>query len=273
MNRVPLLVLALVACDPDTIDNPDDTDTDVVTDGCTQAAAFPTVSPAPENDRYADPSVSAACSDDTLVVEANGIPGFEFVQVTPADLQAQDWRWEIPRYPEVAAQTTEIPLLGTAAFGVDGLPIYGPNEGDFPDPYGDPVYNEVIDFCLGHTAQRGDYHYHALLQACVLLTAEDDGASPILGYALDGFPIYGPRGCLDADCAEVVTFESGWQQTGDPETYAWDAHTYVASTDETTLDQCNGRVGPDGTYRYHATSTFPYVLGCYRGTPSDDAGQ
>ena len=29
----------------------------------------------------------------------------------------------------------------------------------------------------------------------------------------------------------------------------------------------NGRTRPTGEYVYHATDTFPYLLGCYRGTP------
>ncbi|MCB9666136.1 MAG: YHYH protein [Alphaproteobacteria bacterium] len=85
-------------------------------------------------------------------------------------------------------------------------------------------------------------------------------------------PIHGPQSCLDVRCSQVVTFRSGWKQTGDPTTYAWDAHTYEASSDPTVLDRCNGRVGPDGTYRYHATATFPYILGCYAGTPAENAG-
>lgn len=62
-----------------------------------------------------------------------------------------------------------------------------------------------------------------------------------------------------------MEFESGWVQTGDPTTYAWDNHEYRASDSETVLDVCNGRTGPDGHYRYHATEGFPYVLGCYHG--------
>jgi hypothetical protein len=100
--------------------------------------------------------------------------------------------------------------------------------------------------------------------------------SPVLGFALDGFPIYGPRGCLDAECTEVATMESSWVQTGDPTTYAWDNHSCDGDTCDnavgTKLDRCNGRVGPDGTYRYHATATFPYMLGCYRGTSLSGTG-
>ena len=143
--------------------------------------------------------------------------------------------------------------------------------------------------------------------------------SPIIGFALDGFPIYGPYGCLDEGCSEVVEFKSSWQNTGYwpgtvgcnttadcgnpgggvcdgpmsnafdpyqcstcaaanvngeittacvPTTEAWDHHSYVETAGDTWLDQCNGRVGPDGMYRYHTTSTFPYLNGCYMGTPS-----
>ena len=126
------------------------------------------------------------------------------------------------------------------------------------------------------------------------------GPSPILGFALDGFPIYGPRGCLDAACQRVVTFKSSYEHTkyemgtvgcansnacadrnayvcaptvinGQETTacvykdYAWDYNVYQPQQGDGWLDECNGRIGPDGTYRYHATKTFPYLLGCYHG--------
>ena len=47
--------------------------------------------------------------------------------------------------------------------------------------------------------------------------------------------------------------------------YAWDSHEFREKQGDEWLDECNGRIGPDGTYRYHATSTFPYILGCYHG--------
>jgi len=170
-------------------------------------------------------------------------------------------------------EPTEIPLLGTAAFTLNGIPIFGPNEAERPDPYGDPVYNGIVDMCKGHTGGGGTYHYHALLAECITPDRVSDGApSPIIGYALDGFPIYGPFGCLDAECSEVVKFESGWVQTGDPTTYAWDNHEYMAQDSPTVLDECNGRFGPNGDYRYHATDTFPYILGCYHGVANTGGG-
>jgi len=42
------------------------------------------------------------------------------------------------------------------------------------------------------------------------------------------------------------------------------------------LDECHGHVGPapdangatTTVYHYHTTEAFPYVLGCFRGTPT-----
>jgi hypothetical protein len=216
------------------------------------------------------------CEDDTVTVISNGMPHYEFQAVTPNPLTEQNFEWAFPRYPEVAATSTEIPLLGTAGMAINGIPVYGPNEGDFPDPFGDPIYNDVVDWCMGHTGGNGDYHFHAFLQECFTTAVENGIASPILGYALDGFPIYGPNGCADESCTDVKEFKSSWEVTGDPTTYAWDNHACTkASCDEAVgdyLDACNGRIGPDGTYRYHATAGFPYLLGCYKGTASSSAG-
>ncbi|MFT6399123.1 MAG: hypothetical protein ACJAYU_003887 [Bradymonadia bacterium] len=219
----------------------------------------------PANDAYDDPSLNAYCEGGELIVEANGIIAYEFVSMTPNALAAQDYEWHIPLEPVWMDDAEDIALLGEVGIAINGLPIYGPNEGEFPDPYGDPVYNGIMDVCQGHTAQRGDYHYHALIVDCLTASTPNGEPDPIIGYSFDGYAIYGSMGCTDEDCDEVVEFQSGWQQTGDPTTYAWDNHAYEASDDPTVLDRCNGRIGPDGTYRYHATATFPYILGCQHG--------
>ena len=64
--------------------------------------------------------------------------------------------------------------------------------------------------------------------------------SSLIGWALDGFPIYGP-----------------YDELGNL--------TYPASSGG-QLDECNGRVGLDGRYRYHMTPLAPYTVGCLRGT-------
>jgi hypothetical protein len=152
-----------------------------------------------------------------------------------------------------------------------------------PDPYGDPVYDGILDECLGHTGGQGVYHHHALLVKCLTAKSEDLKPSPIVGYALDGFPILGPYECADKACSAQVELLSSWEKTGDPTTYAWDNHACTKATCEKPegayLDRCNGHVGPNGDYHCHATlakngptyTGVPYILGCYRGTPSDSA--
>ena len=258
--------------DPDS-GTPDSGDPDTgVEPGDCPAHLFVEADPDPANGAYEDPFLNAYCEDGELIVEANGIIGYEFVAMTPNDLAPQDWEYHIPLEPEWLDEPVDIALLGEVAVAINGVPIYGPNEGEFPDPYGDPVYNGIMDFCMGHTAQRGDYHYHALLVDCLTDATPAGEPDPIIGYSFDGYPIYGPNGCLDEACDDVVEFQSGWVQTGDPTTYAWDNHAFEASDDPTVLDRCNGRVGPDGTYRYHATATFPYILGCHHGEATGGNG-
>lgn len=62
-----------------------------------------------------------------------------------------------------------------------------------------------------------------------------DTEDEFIGIALDGNPIYGPKA---SDQTDLLT-----------------------SSD---LDACHGRF-VDGKYRYHITTDFPYVLGCYKG--------
>ncbi|KAA3643032.1 MAG: YHYH protein [Chloroflexi bacterium] len=220
----------------------------------------------PNNSAYADPELNVYCTESTVVVESNGIPNFEFVSTTPNGLQAQNYTWEIPLEPVVAAQTSDIPLLGTIGFTVNGLPIFGPNEAP-THGYGDPYLDGLLDYCNGHTAQQGMYHYHARPD-CLF---EDMEGNPylVIGYAFDGFPILAPYICDDAGCNTVSEVQSSWQRTNDVRN-AWEAHEYVAGSGD--LDQCNGTYLTDGSYAYFATDTFPYFLGCYTGEVSGNTG-
>jgi YHYH protein len=296
--------------------SPTATDTPV-TGSCTQAGNFLDVSSAPgAGAGYPTPSLSVSCSTNTVTVQSNGIPPYTYVAVTPNGLSAQNYNFTFPRSPAVAASTTTVPLLGNVAVAVNGMPIYGPNEAAMPDPYGDPVVNAILDECLGHTGQGGSYHYHALLVKCLIasgLVAQPwdnpdpptDQPSPIVAYAFDGFPIYGPYECTDSGCSSVQAMLSSWDNTGYqagtigcasssvclstnrcapvmingvmntacvPKTCAWSNNDYVAKAGSEYLDQCNGHYGPNGDYHYHATPTFPYIIGCYRGTPTNNGG-
>lgn len=96
---------------------------------------------------------------------------------------------------------------------------------------------EVTDACEGHPAVGGAYHYHSMPKCG--LTADVTGQhSAVIGYAADGFAIYGMQG----DSGKTIT--------------------------NADLDVCHGHTDTSVTqYHYHTTETFPYTIGCYRGTP------
>jgi hypothetical protein len=277
--------------------------------GTCPTANFLDVSSAPgAGGGYPAPTLAVSCTDTEVHVQSNGIPHYTFVAITPNGLSEIDQTYRFPRYPAVAATETSLPLLGVIGVTVDGMTLTGPNEAAFPDPYGDPVANAIVDGCSGHTAPGGAYHNHALIQKCLIpsgLVADPwnnpdptgTARSPVLGYALDGFPIYGPYECTDASCTTIYEALSSWDNIGYesldctssaqcsgtntcalamiagvkrkaciPKTYAWNNNQYSAKAGVAYMDQCNGHVGPNGDYHYHATAAFPYALGCYRGT-------
>lgn len=220
------------------------------------------------------PQVDAGCEGDELVVRSNGIPHYPFIQITPNPLDPQTHEFRVPARPELAPDPTPVPLLGSIGFAVNGIAIFGPNEGPVPEAeqFGDPVFNAILDDCMGHTALA--YHYHAMVQKCLSEGVADGEPSPILGFAFDGFPIRGPWGCADAECSSVIRHRSGWERSREPHQDAWDAYRYVERSAPEYLDACNGHTGPDGDYHYHVTESWPYILGCYSGVPAGrDAGR
>ncbi len=99
---------------------------------------------------------------------------------------------------------------------------------------------EVQDQCSGHPQSDGIYHYHTL-SSCIT----DTSVSTVIGYALDGFPITGPK----VGPNNILT-------TSD-------------------LDECHGIVSAVSlnnkqvtTYHYVMTQDFPYSVSCFRAIPS-----
>jgi hypothetical protein len=219
-------------------------------------------------DGYPDPFLEVTCEGNEVTVFSNGIPNFEYFQVTPNVLEEQDYAWRFPLNPTQANQTGEIPLGGPSAVSINGLPIFGPTEAP-QDGYNDPILDELLDYCGGHTAPGGVYHYH-FRPECIY-EEEDGSVSIIVGYSFDGYPIFGPWACDDAQCDTVSKMQSSWQPSGEPNpASSWEQNEYVEGLGD--LDECNGRIGADGNYRYYATDTFPYFMGCYRGTPTNNGG-
>ena len=208
---------------------------------------------------YELPKVAVTCGSDTLKMTSNGMISYAFVSKTPNGLKSQNFSWTITTKPKIAAQQTSIKTtMGTIAFTVTGIPVYGPMEGPVPtqEAFGDPVFNNILDTCGGHTGYNADYHYHTIYSVSDCALQET-----IVGYALDGFPIYSNPS---------YKWKSGYEKTGNPKTNSWDAYTYKGGS--SSLDECNGQKQADGSYRYYVTQSFPYVIGCYTGTAQAQSG-
>jgi YHYH protein len=124
---------------------------------------------------------------------------------------------------------------------VNGVPIFNPcKQGGCQN--GDTKVLGELDACNGHAGRADDYHYHAA-PTCLMATKPGTywDTHPI-GWALDGFGIFGYN---NADGSTA---------------------TRDASCGGNTLTNSNAPAG----YSYHVTDTSPYVLSCFRGTPSPD---
>jgi hypothetical protein len=161
-------------------------------------------------------------------------PAYEFDR-NPNSIQRYILKAALPRNPTVTRTPTCIG--GTIGVMRDGIPLYNA----FDAGGRDAPAHEIQDRCGGHPERTGQYHYHSL-PPCL----SDAGTthSALLGWALDGFGIYGPRG-------------GNGTELGTADLDACHGHTHVVSW--------NGR--RVRMYHYHATYDFPYVVGCYRGTP------
>jgi len=144
-------------------------------------------------------------------------------------------------------------------------------------------FNFGTDDNNAHVQPTGEYHYHGLPTG--LITKLGKGtAMTLVGWSMDGFPIYARYGYSSANDASSAIKElaSSWRikatpDSGRPATSLYPMgsflqdYEYVAGLGD--LDQCNGRTGvtpefPNGIYYYVVTSTFPFVHRCLRGSTS-----
>jgi hypothetical protein len=103
---------------------------------------------------------------------------------------------------------------------------------------------QYFDVCGGHTNDLGVYHYHVTpscllkqLEKTKVFTNVNIGHSPQIGWAIDGFPLYGPLGPKGIKMARCNS---------------------STANKEVCLDICNGYYGPlpgydNFAYRYYMT--------------------
>lgn len=152
-----------------------------------------------------------------LYVSAYGVPAYTMSLPENRYPGEQSYIFRIPRNPSQQTGTKTTVLAGIAAWCVNGVPIYHPGDGlsysnslGQDSGAGDGIWNRLapvaesssLDSCLGHTsgANPGRYHVHQRAK-CLMSYFGDTGSahSPIIGWAFDGYPIYGPYGYSTAN--------------------------------------------------------------------------
>ncbi|MFZ1387839.1 MAG: YHYH protein [Thiolinea sp.] len=135
----------------------------------------------------------------------------------------------------------------------------------------------------GHVQPNGNYHYHGLPESLINKIGDAGKKMVLMGYAADGFPIYGRWGYTTATNASSAIkrikgsyrLKSGTRPSGPGGTYDgtfiqdWE---YAKGSGD--LDECNGRFGvtpeyPNGSYHYFLTDSYPFIPSCVYGKVVD----
>lgn len=130
------------------------------------------------------------------------IPDSTTAKIVKDPTKAQSYKFTIPTTPKYSSSITST-SLGSIGVMISGAVLYNPYEGDnktvamannFTITNSSGITASFVDKCTGHpTPDIGAYHYHGLPN-CVTAKVDKVGKpSHIIGYALDGFPIYGDR--------------------------------------------------------------------------------
>lgn len=275
-------------------------------------------------------------SNDWVYVHTNGIPAYvtgPFLDGNPSLASDQNAIFKFPLNP---VQNTGAPTAttgGNIGVFVNGVALFDYRDGvswnnntqaegggPIQGPPGQGVWNRDaivaeragFDCAKGHPAM-GNYHHHqnpsafdldlvAISSVCNLYDADGlyvinaNEHSPLIGFAYDGFPIYGAYGFLNTDGTGGITrmkssyqlrdisvrthYADGTDVTDGPAVsnayplghYREDYEFVSHDNEPDYLDQHNGRFCvtpeyPNGTYAYFCTvdenwnSAYPYAVG------------
>lgn len=229
------------------------------------------------------------------IIESNGIPEHEVGRFpnrgNPHTIKAQNYRFEIPLNPKKAEEPT---ILHRQPWGVatNGIP-FDPGTAEYykkdrKSPWNYEALSGKVRLGLdtnhAHVQPSGAYHYHGLPTALFDELKKETKQMIFLGWAADGFPIYGLHGYKDSNDSgsELVTLRSSYQiksgqrpsgedqPEGDYDGSFTLDYEYIEGSGD--LDECGGRTGvtpefPEGTYYYMLTDDYPFIPRMFKGTP------
>ncbi|MCW8129843.1 MAG: YHYH protein [Planctomycetota bacterium] len=202
-------------------------------------------------DRFLPDNVTVIFTQDELVVKAKNIPNhptavFPGYLGNPNSIQEKDRTYRFPLNPQPNPNAKAMDLknknralnMGPIGIAANGVVFYNPFDVGMEEAV------DIMDRCCGHPSPDNMYHYHKY-PVCVRSPWADEGLehSPLIGFAFDGFPIYGPyesKGVLAKDLKENA------------------------------LNAFNVHYDKDRGWHYHVTpGAFPYLIGGYYGKVVD----
>ena len=248
------------------------------------------------NDRTLTGSLSITKDGGTCTISSNSIPNHNVNDkgAFATTVSEVNTTFRISVSPTVANSPTQLSLeydnavflngakldlLAAACYGIGPNPLGQEKIGCFQtntpwryDPMS-PLNQFGTDSHNAHTQPNGAYHYHG---DPVAMYVSGGKASGVIGFAADGFPIYGPFIDDNGNFRRVTSsyvLKSGARQSQPGEgdfpgrnydgTYIDDYKYQEGSGD---LDECNGMIS-NGHYGYYVTSTYPWIMKCFKGSP------
>ena len=203
--------------------------------------------------KYVPDNVVITFSREHIIIQSHNLPNhptayfpdfWRALDGNPNHIQEMVSTWYLPLNPSPNPGRIAM-TLSNANNALPGGPIgVAVNGVVFFNPYDlerdqDAIWR--LDRCCGHPAPNSQYHYHKY-PVCVKSPWADDGEqhSPLIGFAFDGFPIYGPY-----EKKNIMAKNSG----------------------ANPLNEFNVHHDDARGWHYHVTpGSFPHLIGGYWGT-------
>jgi hypothetical protein len=202
-----------------------------------------------QSDRLVADNVTVRFDSTSMIIHTHGLPNHptgKFPQEgfgNPNFIQEQDEAFYIPLNPKVnpnhvatARDNSNHALpMGPIGVAVNGVVFFNPFDANSQDA------TDLMDRCCGHPSPDNLYHYHKY-PICINSPWADTGDkhSALIGWAFDGFPIYGPYASPGIMAKDV--------------------------TGPYALNEFNIHTDADRGWHYQVTpGKFPYIIGGYWG--------
>lgn len=234
--------------------------------------------------------VTISIEHNMRILRSNGIPSHKVGSFpnagNPNKIRAQSYEFAMPLAPKSGTgRTRRMGLIGVA---VNGVP-FDPGAAEFwqgnrnsgwqYEALGGAV-TLGLDSNYAHVQPNGAYHYHGLPVGLMQqLGWSGSAASPLIGWAADGYPIYAITAESNGSIREMKSsykLRAGQRPGGSKPSGAYDGafvqdYAYVAGSGD--LDEHNGAMVrtadyPDGTYAYFLTKSYPVIPRSLKGAPN-----